>query len=260
MYLSTHHLVSISAAQIFLLAVVVGFTKPGSTIRTFSLPLTIGLMLFSVFSPKGTYDSILRVLIIAAPSELVLQHFNIAILRRWDFDFAKPQPRQAEKKQQKPCGQSSVWNRLKFGMYAAISHRYCGEAFEIENVPNFRRKDPKFVPSKRRFLVQRGLMLFAMYLVLDFLGTKADPDARDVRITRSRQALFSRLGDFTVREAIGRLLGTVMIWGCGILNITLNFGVPGWLLVIAGLSEPKWWRPVFNLEHGMPYSIRRFWR
>ncbi|SMR49108.1 unnamed protein product [Zymoseptoria tritici ST99CH_1E4] len=241
MYLSTLDLALIVVAQHVLIAISVGFTKPGSMLRALSLPLSVALMLLSESSSKKD-DDMLTLLLVATTPVLVLHHLNIVLLRRWDFVSAGPQPRDAGKKQVRLAVPDTVWNRFAFGLSVAISRRHCGQPFELDNVPHFRKQDPDFVPSRRRFLIERGLLYFSTYIVLDYLGSlkpQNDPGSADT--------------------AMEQVAIAVMLWAAAVPYLTMIFAFPGWVLVLLGLSEPKRWRPVFNFEHGMPYSIRRFW-
>ncbi|EGP89029.1 uncharacterized protein MYCGRDRAFT_92063 [Zymoseptoria tritici IPO323] len=238
MYLSTLDLALVVVAQHVLIAISVGFTKPGSMLRALSLPLSVALMLLSESSSKKDND-MLTLLLVATTPVLVLHHLNIVLLRRWDFVSAGPQPRDAGKKQVRLAVPDTVWNRFAFGLSVAISRRHCGQPFELDNVPHFRKQDPDFVPSRRRFLIERGLLYFSTYIVLDYLGSlkpQNDPGSADT--------------------AMEQVAIAVMLWAAAVPYLTMIFAFPGWVLVLLGLSEPKYWRPVFNFEHGS--AIRRY--
>ncbi|KJY02441.1 hypothetical protein TI39_contig51g00003 [Zymoseptoria brevis] len=258
MHLSAVDLALILLAQALLTVLPVGFTKPGSWIRGASVAVSTILMLLSVFAHKDSFDCLTRMVLVFSPPALVLQNLNISLLRRWDFDYAGPRPREPGKKEPSRPLPDSAWNRLTFGFSAATEYRHCGTLWEVENVPAFRKSDPKFVPSRREFLVRRGLLLLSIYLFMDLLGVLASQDVN--KAPTEPLPIFGRLEDFTMREVLDRLVFVVLFLVFGAASTTLHFGYGGYLLVLLGLSEPKRWRPVVNFEHVMPYSIRRLWR
>lgn len=257
MHLSNLDLVSILVAQHVVAALAIGFTKPGSLLRAISLPFSIGLGWLSIASAKSSRDSITRILAMLPPA-VMLHHFTVVLLRRFDFDFAGPQPRDVGKKQSRSPLPDTTWHRFTFGLAAATSRRYCGRSFEVDNVPRFRKEDPTFVPPRRRFLIDRGLLYLALYLFIDCLENLAPRN--HPRTSESSLDLSDGVDVSMLYSPIGRVVLVLMMWGVGLGFTTIIFGLPGYLLVLLGLSEPKHWRPIANLDHGIPFSIRRFWR
>lgn len=86
-------------------------------------------------------------------------------------------------------------------------------------------------------------------------GTDENP-----AFAQSRVPLLSRLGEVTVAELFERAAIVSLLYASNIALLTIGIGVVSIIAVGTGLSDPSRWKPTFNLGHGFPYSVRRFWR
>ena len=201
------------ASQIIVNALVVGFAKPSSKIRPLALTLYLISTSVYVMTAKSRVDNIFQVNWGGSQAVLATyQYIDTAIVSRWDFDFAGPEPKAPSKKHSHRYGRDTVWNRLKFGFYAASSFRNCGTAFEARGLRPFRRSDPAYIPSRAQFLASTALRVVACYLVLDTLTSLGDSDKQAILFAESRIPLLSRLNEVTPQELVERLICSLTFW------------------------------------------------
>ncbi|EXJ93244.1 hypothetical protein A1O3_01801 [Capronia epimyces CBS 606.96] len=248
------------AAQIILTSLTVGFTKPSCFIRPAMLLPILCMTTVYISTARTRVDNIFQ--LSWGGSQAVLatyQYIDVAIVSRWNFEHSGPEPRNKSEKQRSPFGADNPWNRLKFGLYAASSFRNCATVFETRGIKPFNRKDPSFIPSKERFIVSATMHLIACYLTLDALTSLGDPDKQAVLFSESRIPLLSRLDQVTMQELIERLTCSLVFWIVNYLVLSTSVTAISLIMVGTGLSSVAWWKPLFNIDNGFPYTVRRFW-
>ena len=249
------------ASQLIFTSFILGFTKPSSTLRLLLLIPILSATLVYIPTARHRVDNIFQVSWGASQAVLATyQYIDVALITRWDFDFSGPEPKEPTKKAPSPYAADTVWNRIKFGLYATSSFRNCATAFETRGLRPFRRSDLKYTPSTDQFVISATLHLIACYLVLDALTSLGDPDKQAVLFAESRIPLLSRLGDISAQELIERLICSFIFWLVNYLVLSTSVTAVSLVMVLTGMSEVSWWKPLFNFDNGFPFTIRRFWR
>ncbi|EXJ91416.1 hypothetical protein A1O1_04528 [Capronia coronata CBS 617.96] len=252
---------TILAAQIILTGLTVGFTKPSSFIRPAMLLPILCITVAYISTARRRVDNIFQVSWGGSQAVLATyQYIDVAIVSRWDFEYSGPKASNRAKDQRSPFSADTLWNRLKFGLYAASSFRNCATVFETRGIKPFDRKDPSFVPSKERFIVSTTVHLIACYLALDILTSLGDPERQAVLFSEERIPLLSRLNEVTSQELVDRLVCSFVFWLVNYLVLSTSVTAISLVMVLTGMTSVEWWKPMFNIDNGFPYTIRRFWR
>ncbi|OCL03382.1 hypothetical protein AOQ84DRAFT_227474 [Glonium stellatum] len=204
--------------QIGLTGLTVGFTKPSSPVRPAMLIFMLLAMIVYIPTAKDRVDNIFQVS--WGTSQAVLatyQYIDVALVNRWDFEFSGPQPREPAKKLTSPYGTDIFWNRSKFDFYTTSSFRNCVTPFET------------------RFITSATLHLVTCYPLLDALTLLGDPEKQAALFAESRISLLSRLVNYLVLSTSVTAISLIM--------------------VATGMSEPAWWKPLFNFGNGFPFTV-----
>jgi hypothetical protein len=183
---------------------------------------------------------------------------DVVLINKWDFRYSGPRPAsQSEKSRPEHPPQDTIWNRLKFGLYAAASFRKCGTPYETKGIRQFRS-----IPSRAHFVLRCGLHLIMCYLVLDAITSLQTAEEVAARFAEAKIPLFSRLrsGEATTFELVERVIYTFSFWLMIYLVMTMSAAIVSLITVSSGLTSVMWWKPAFNFGHGFPYSVRRCWR
>ncbi|KAK1541151.1 tat pathway signal sequence [Colletotrichum paranaense] len=250
---------SLLVYQTSLIVFAVGFTRPGSLIRLALWPLA----LFTVFRFVATAHVLnngFHMSFGASDAWLTfLQYWDVVLLSNWDFEYGGPQPKVMEKREAKPWRErATFWNRLGFGIYAASSYRCSGTPFEVPNLGPFDKKDPKYVPSKAKYIRNAAIRVVVVYLILDAMTSFNDPTAMRSVFADEKIPLLRRLSQLTLEEAIMRTFTSFSFWLVNYLVLILFFDIPGIICVATGLSGVEWWRPPFNSIF-QAFTLRRYW-
>ncbi|KAJ5947286.1 hypothetical protein N7466_000301 [Penicillium verhagenii] len=136
--------------------------------------------------------------------------------------------------------------------------RCLGTADQVKNVPRFSNDDPDNVPSRAAFLRRTARIALLSYIGLDFLGSMNDPKVGNRFLVPSRVPVFSRLGEFTLEEAVIRSFSTFAM-GLGLVCSQGGIhSIFGFISVLTGMSEPSEWPPFYGSPSDA-YSLRRLW-
>lgn len=248
-------------AQQLLLIFALGFTSRNSTLR---LGLFLPVILFTLLGlaiykdNPVTSSAVLMIVVPLGAASQLLQYISLVLIRGWSFeDREKVFPSSKSTSTPLEKEESSSWlARLKFGLYAAYSFRYCGTPYEVGGVAQYKNN---IAPTKKQFLIRTGTIVLINFLIMDFVsyfsGTEPNP-----AFAQSRVPFFSRLHEITVAELFERTIIVALLYASNVGLLTITFGVVRFISVATGLSEPARWKPAFNYDHGFPYSVRRFWR
>ena len=248
------------ATEISLLVLIVGFTSPSSPGRRAFFPVFIYLV-YAVFMGARTQisNSFHASFGTAYATLTFLQYVDVALLSKWDFAYGGPSPRAPTKKLEKPFSKSdNLWNRLKFGIYAAASYRCSGTSFEVPNQAPFDPKNLNYVPSRGKYLRWALFRVIVVYFILDALTSFNDPAAMAPLFTDEKIPLLARLSQLTLQEGLTRTITSFSFWFVNYLVLMLFFDIPGIICVSTGLSGVEWWRPPFN-SITEAYTLRRYW-
>lgn len=266
MSFSNHDLLSLHpinylASIIIITTLVIGFTSPYSSIRLGTLPLiaTATWRLLSTCStdiPNVFWAS----LVSGNGLTYFLLYTELALLSKWNFDDRGPAPRRGEvaTAPQEREQHDNSWLRFKFGFNAVLSQRRVGTAYEVKNVPAFKKGDPTYVPIKSRFLTGNLVSMIICYLIVDASSLAAQPEMNEGFFAATKVPLLSRIDQVTLEELVVRTMScfTVALNVCCIL--LFGYYMLASITISLGLSEVKDWRPPFGSLIDV-YTVRRFW-
>ncbi|MCJ1384673.1 hypothetical protein MMC17_007791 [Xylographa soralifera] len=251
----------LTTLELILNALVVGYTPASSAVRLAVLPL-VSICAYLVFSVclEATQRTVPAAVLAAHSIGFLFQYIETALLSRWDFVSRGPSvpssPEQPNVNGQTKQQKNTPWDRLSFGLFAATSTRYVGTPYQVKGIPSFSSRDPTHVPSRLEFLRGKLLGILFCYLILDLAASSAQPDLNTVLYSPDNIPLFTR--SISSEKLITRILSTL---GFGAIMYSLIWsymGLLGFIAVASGLSEPRYWPPVFGpLQEA--YSLRRFW-
>lgn len=160
-----------------------------------------------------------------------------------------------------PPGSSSI-DRLKWTVDLVSNPRGIGTPWQARNLPAFSRKDPHYVPSRRRFIIQRiatGLTFYAMLKTFNLAQEKiyfANLQSGDY--SEYKESIVRRIGEVSPHELFIRawlpLSSFFALW-CRYQYWHSSVSV---IFVILG-DEPRRWPPLYGSLRDA-YSLRQFWR
>ncbi|WPH04802.1 Hypothetical protein R9X50_00769800 [Acrodontium crateriforme] len=242
------------AAQQLIIIYALGFTKKGSVLRQgLFLPMLLTCLLgLNIYRQHPITSS--AVYMIAVPlgaASQIFQYISLVLIKGWNFE-----DREKIFPSANPSQNSSSWfARAKFGLFAAYSFRHCGSPYEVGGVAQF--KDNK-IPTRMQFLKQTGSIVAIMFLIMDLVAYLSGTDENPA-FAQSRVPFFSRLNEVTFAEVVERMVVVTLLFASNIAMLTIFIGATSLVSVASGLSDPIRWKPIFNYDHGFPYSVRRFW-
>ena len=248
---------------------IIGFTSPASIVRYAALPPMVlcSWILMPTYLER-TQRTILAAFLSGGVMSSILGYIDTALLTKWSFETDGPSttvvPKKDADRKSNSGGRttrtvgSSSWKRLRFGYAAAYANRYCGTPHEVPHVPPFSYRDPTYVPSRGKFLLDKAAVCLVSYLVLDLAGSNSQPGKNKVLYSAEEVPLFGTRGISRERLQV-RLYTTLGFWVANYCVVQLVLGVSALIRVAIGLDGPKYWRPIFG-SLSEAYSIRRFWR
>lgn len=146
--------------------------------------------------------------------------------------------------------------RLLYGYRTYVNYRYIGTPLQLRNVANFSSKDPNYVPTRARFLIDNMIRVVVAYLITDFISHRPPPDLKLFAIP-TRALLFGGSSQLNLQPLVLRVATTVIFWFVLRLSIDLVYRLT--CIVFVGLGqEPKDW-PLYFGSVTDAWSLRRFW-
>ncbi|MCJ1477785.1 hypothetical protein MMC13_006458 [Lambiella insularis] len=261
------HPLTLTSIQLLLLAFIIGYTAPSSPLRPSFLPLTATLSWHVIHScPARVPSRFWRGIFASYSSGFVLQYADLALLGNWTFPTAGPRNpaihlrRQPSRRDSRTAEalQSTIQQRVRFGIAAATDSRRSGSAWEVKGVPPFSQQEPSYVPARGTFLRHEGCRLVAMYLVLDAMASQAPSAGEGGLDSLPQMPLLTRLPEVTVGEVVARVGSTLGVWTSIYCIVQLLYSAGAVVSVASGLSEPRQWRPLFG-SWSEAFTLRRFW-
>jgi hypothetical protein len=156
---------------------------------------------------------------------------------------------------------SSIVKRLIWAVDLVSNPRGIGTSWQIRNLPAFSKQDPNYVPSRRRFILQRlaaGLMFYAVVKLYYLLEKKFYiANLRDGDYSEEKESIIRRIGEASLHELF------VRSW------LPFSFFFTAWCRhqylhsfvsasAVALGDEPRRWPPLYG-DIRDAYSIRQFW-
>lgn len=258
------HILTVIALQVFLNAFVVGFTPPSSLIRLAVLPIIVACVYQVIPVCLPATGKVISAALLGAHSlSFLLQYIDTALLSKWAIETNGPTFDNTQNSRKGRIQKDAVRRRLKtgdrvrFGLYAAVSTRNVGTPFEVSGVPRFSNQDPSYVPTKNVFLGQKAASLIVSYLVLDILTFASQPEQNEV-LYNSTRIPWANPSNISFEKFIVRSTTVLGFWISLYCIIQAYMGSVAFLSVAIGLSRVESWPPGYGpiIE---AYTIRRFW-
>ena len=160
-----------------------------------------------------------------------------------------------------PPPRSSWTSRLLWAVDLVLNPRGIGTTWQVRNLPPFSKRDPKYVPSRCIFIIQRiatGLQFYVMMKAFTVVDAEIyNASLQDGDYNEYKESIIRRIGDVSMRELFIRawlpLQNVFGVWSrnqylhCLVSVIAVTFG-----------DKPRRWPPLYgNIRDA--YSLRRFW-
>ena len=256
----------IFAGELLLIILVLGFSTPRSAIRISTTPvLAVCCALIVPRCMQFVHRSAWAALVGGYSTTFLLQYVaRILSDRQYSLREApshEPNGHRSAKEEKRSSkeAKSSLWECVSSGLEATYTCRWSGTPREVRNVPLFSNQDPSYEPTRAVFLRNHIFLLVSCYLMLDVLSLGADPEKNQIFFAPAMIPFFTRLGQVSGEELAMRIFGSL---GSGLGVFCSQQGVYSILALTAvglGLSEPRYWRPLFGSVSDA-YTLRRFWR
>ena len=250
--------------QVSINALVVGFTPPSSLPRLLALPPVVACVFYIIpICLPATRRAIWAALLGAHSLSFLLQYIDTPLLSKWSVETNGPSILLGST--QRSTGASQVvtpkapspWNRVCFGYHAAVSTRNVGTTFEVKGIPSFSYEDPYYMPSKRKFLSQKIILLLSCYLILDLLTFASQPEQNPILYQESRIS-WRHFENLSIEQLIIRSTSTLGFWVSLYCVIQFYMGTVAFACVALNLNDVKSWPPGFGAV-GEAYNLRQFW-
>lgn len=153
-------------------------------------------------------------------------------------------------------------NRLKWAIGVVANPRGIGAKWQIKNLPPFSREDPKYIPPRLWFIVDRVLTGFIIYGMMEMFNVTHQNiyinNLQNGDYDEDKESVIRRIRDVSLRELFIRAwlpLDTLFVVWCQ--HRYLHSFVSA-IAVTLG-DEPSRWPPLYG-DVREAYSLRRFWR
>ena len=183
-----------------------------------------------------------------------LSSLDKLFLSRWSLDAGGPEK---HRRKSKTGSKSVVQPKLtQYTIDFLPNPRGIGRPWQVKNVPHFSRSDPRYIPSRTKFLTRTAVILVLCVLTMDGITqlTPTDPEVYSLQLI----PVFGRSKDFSPRELMFRMQSTVIFWLNSALNLEMNVLFAALVVVGTGLNSPQDWPPLFGSVRDL-YTIRKFW-
>ena len=263
-----------SALSIGTIVLALGFTSPGSPLRTLGLIPMIGWVQLSIHAIRiGDEDiNVLHMSIfVGSTTNMLMQYLDSVLLSRWSYEAQGPtsalggqKPLRTPSRASRPEGNylsSTLSSRLRFGWEEAFRARSTRTPWQVNHVPSFFPDRPKMVPTKTHFLYWMALEFLLSVLILDvmsLMGQGQDAPMNSVYFASSQVPFFTRLQNVTIKEAVLRLMASFMHWLATICLLQVIYDGAAIAVIALGLGQIERWPPLFNSLTEC-WSVRQFW-
>lgn len=259
---------------LFLLtSAMIGFTNPRSPIRMAGLPIAMSITWTTLQTASLNMRSTWASLFCGTTVGFFLQYFDRCLLSCWSFETGGPSknpndgvaPSNVERSamsKPSPISPGTASDRLRFGLWSALSFRSVNTPWETKNTPKFCVSDPTYVPSRSRFLVNHLVIASICYLYLDLIqqANELQPKEEIVKnFSPDMVPFYNRLDTITSEQLQISTVSTFVYWASMYAVMQGFTSFCALLIVGCGIDEPKSWRPLFGSPFEA-YTLRRFWR
>ena len=176
--------------------------------------------------------------------------FQKLLVTKWNLEAGGPDEYRAYRSETKSPDLSRYTSDL------LNNPRGIGRPWQVKGVPQFSSHDPKYVPSRRKFLARRVLSCMCCYLTVDLC---AQPVPKSPKLYALEYIpMLNRVDSLSVDLLFFRMTSTIIFWlksACGLIMV---HDFIAFAAVAIQLSEPKNWPPLFGSPTEL-YTIRNFW-
>jgi len=250
------HPLLLFVSQILFISFVVGFLPPLFIIRAGFLPIVICLAYGIIASGSEWCRVLWASLFSGFANGFVLHYIDVALLSSWSWESKGPSI--LGKKHFTTAKSSSKmyksFQRFQFGILAAFSYRKLNTPYEVRNAPHFTNK----IPTRKKFLATRLLLLLISVLIMDFWNTLPSPEEPERLFSSHAIPLLSRLDKLEPEELIVRLGSTIVFWSNMYCILQFLHAVASFIAVGLNLSTVDAWRPLFG-RWNQTSDLRGFW-
>lgn len=257
--------------QLSLIASLIAFSSPTSFLRPLLLPILVIcnyylLSTYSFYIPRSPWIGFVSGVTLGQ----ILDYIEKLLLSQWSYARYGPNAQAVTRDKadenwdsrmssdRQSNREGAIWDRLKFGFWAAISNRYIGSPYLARNVPPYSYSNPFFVPTRSAFLLNKATTLVICYLAVDILAQGNQPDKNPTVYGENQVPIFTRLGNVTMSEVVTRVFTSVFFWIGSYLVVQGYYTGLALLSVMSGFDHPDLWRPNFG-SIAEAYTIRGYW-
>lgn len=247
------HPLCLFGLELGIIALVVGFSSPLSTIRLAALP-GVGFCAYGIITTSKWFMRLhWASLLSGCAVGFILQYAELALLSRWSYETHAGTILQCPGED--VTRRNDVCERVYFGCLSTLSFRHVGTEKEVKNTPPFRQGKP---PSRFAFVRKQLLITTVCVTVIVVSGAQPPPPNRQDLFGQRRVLLLSRLGEISGKEMLVRIISTSVYWAnmWAIMQGVTSFAAS--IAVALRWSEPAAWKPLFG-PPGAAYSLRGFW-
>ena len=179
----------------------------------------------------------------------IFVYFEKLLCSKWNLDAGGPE--MYRRRQTQPSKSVS-----RYALDLWVNPRGIRQPWQVKNVPHFSSLDPKYVPSRAKFLVTRFASFVCCVLVLDLSAYAITPSTK--LYPEEAVPVFGCVGSLSTNLTMFRLGSTVVVWLQFALTIISAMDVAALVAVAFGLSNPQDWPPLMGSPYEL-YTIRNFW-
>ena len=252
-------------------------TPPSSVIRPLGLLLILACAWLTVPTYLGRLERIPWTAFAAGHTILgVLQYVELVLLRQWSSqELAQTSSlrHQHSKTGDSKTGDSktgdsktggaqgfSFTEKLHMGYFVGTSSRHVATSIESKGVPCFSPRDSKYIPSRRKLLLDRMAICVLSYVVLDFaaLGLRWQHAQNASSRSLSQVPILTRLHDVSLPEVGTRIQDAVGYYVFCYSLIQCYTSTLACVALTLNIDAVRSWKPNFGpLQES--YNLRRFW-
>lgn len=234
-------------------ASVINVTSP---LRNFCCLLAVAINLACFFAYDNSSDEIIekrntRAVVGTAFAGNVYASFEKLFCSKWNLDAGGPDRYRYRQRRTQPSKSLS-----RYTLDLLSNPRAIGQPWQVKGVPHFSSLEPKYVPSRAKFLAMHFASFVCCILVLDLCAYAIPPSTK----LYSEEAIpvFRSIGSLSTNLTMFRLTSTIVFWLRSALSLIIAVDVAASVAVAFRLSNPQDWPPLMGSVYEL-YTIRKFW-
>ena len=223
-------------------------------LRNFCSLLAVALNLACLFAYDNSSDEVIekrntRAVVATTLAGSVYTSFERLVCSKWNLDAGGP-----DRYRQRRTQPSKSLSRYTLDLLS--NPRAIGQPWQAKGVPPFSSLDPKYVPSRAKFLAMHFASFVCCVLVLDLCAYALPPSTE----LYSKEAIpvFGCISGLSTNLTMFRLTSTIFFWLRLALSLIIAVDAAASVAVACGLSNPQDWPPLLGSPREL-YTIRKFW-